>query len=201
MKATDLLKTQHKEVKSLFERIEKSKKDSEKRELFEDLAAKLVSHDGIEREIFYPACKEAMGMTPLLGEAVVEHGVIEFSLYLADRAQGKEDFGDKVTVLSEMVLHHVKEEEDELFPQVEKAMAAGKLDELGAKMKARFEAAKKEDFRAPLHENLRLVLGRTGEISATKNPKSPPAKQGPAGAGAAKNGGSKKSAGHGRVQT
>jgi hypothetical protein len=142
-----------------------------------ELAGKLVAHDGIEREIFYPACKEAMGMTELLGEAMVEHGVIEFSLYLADQAQGKKDFDDKVNVLCEMVEHHVKEEEHELFPKVQKAMTDELLRELGAKMEARFEAATKEDFRAPLHENLRLVLEGASEIPATKKAKETAAKQ------------------------
>lgn len=196
MKATDLLQAQHDEVKSLFKRIEKSKKDGEKRELFEELAAKLVGHDGIEREIFYPACKKAMGQTEMLGEAVVEHGVIEFSLYLADQAQGKDDFDDKLTVLSEMVLHHVKEEENELFPAVEKAMGAEMLEDLGTKMEARFEAALKEDFRVPLHKNLSLVLGGATELPATTSTKRAPAKQ-----ASAKNGSTKKTTAPGRMST
>jgi len=177
MKATELLKAQHKEVKSLFKQIEKSKEDGEKAELFEELAQNLVGHDAIEREIFYPACKEGMGMSELLGEALVEHGVVEFSLYLADQAQGKDDFDHKVKVLSEMVEHHVKEEEDDFFPKVEKALGAERLEELGDMMEARFAEVEAEDFRAPLHKNLRRVLegaieldkrGKGAKAGATK---------------------------------
>lgn len=164
MKATELLKKQHKEVKSLFKRIEKSEEKREKAELFEELAHNLVAHDAIEREIFYPACKKGMGMTDLLGEALVEHGVVEFSLFLADQAKGKDDFDFKMTVLSEVVEHHVKEEEDEFFPKVEKALGDEQLEALGEQMEARFEQAKEEDFRAPLHQNLRKVLEGATEL-------------------------------------
>ncbi len=197
MKATSLLKAQHEEVESLFKRIEKSKDDGQKRELFGQLASKLVAHDGIEREIFYPACKEAMGMTELLGEAMVEHGVIEFSLYLADQAQGKADFDEKVSVLCEMVEHHVKEEEHELFPKVQKAMTDELLRELGAKMEARFDAAIKEDYRGALHKNLRLVLEGASEIPAPNKANAPAAKQ----ANDRNGGARKKGAMHGRVHS
>lgn len=163
--ATELLTEQHEEVKALFKKIEKSKSHAEKTKLFEELAANLVAHDAIEREIFYPACKRAMGMTDLLGEALVEHGVVEFSVYQADQA-GKDDFDFKCKVLSEMVEHHVKEEEDEFFPKVEKALGKERLLELGARMKERFEQAKSEDFRAPLAGNLKQVLA--GAIEPTK---------------------------------
>ena len=169
MKATDLLKSQHKDVADLFKRIEKSKKTAEKRELFEELASSLAAHDAIEREIFYPACEAKMGLTDLLNEAIVEHGVVEFSLYLADQALGNDDFDAKVTVLKDVVEHHVEEEEKEFFPKVERALGAEKLKELAVEMKARFEEAKSEDFRGPLHENLREVLA--GATRTVDNPK------------------------------
>ena len=158
MKATELLKSQHRQIESLFKRIEKAKQDEEKQQLFQELAGNLVAHDAIEREIFYPACEEAMGMNDLLGEALVEHGVVEFSLYQSDQAQGEDDFEFKCTVLQEVVDHHVKEEEKEFFPKVEKALGKDRLEELGSEMEERFEDAKAEDYRTPLHRNLKQVL-------------------------------------------
>jgi len=158
MKATDLLKKQHKEVQDLFKKIEKSKDDGTKSELFEELAANLVAHDGIERQIFYPACEEAMGMNDMLGEALVEHGVVEFMLYQADQAQGEDDFEYKCAVLQEMLEHHIEEEEKEFFPKVERALGKERLEELTMEMEERFEELKAEDFRTPLHDNLKQVL-------------------------------------------
>lgn len=158
MKATELLIQQHREVKRLFKAIESSKDDSEKKELFLELASNLVAHDGIERDIFYPACEEAMGMTDLLGEALVEHGVIEFGVYQANQALGQDDFDFKCKVLSELVEHHVEEEEEEFFPKVEKALGEDSLNLLGDEMEDAFEEARGEDFRAPLFSNLQEVF-------------------------------------------
>jgi hemerythrin superfamily protein len=158
MKATELLKQQHREVEKLFKAIEDAE-DDEKTELFEELASKLVAHDAIEREIFYPACEEAMGLDDLLGEALVEHGVVEFGLYQADQAAGNDDFEYKCTVLQEIVEHHVKDEEKEFFPKVEKTLGGTRLEELATQMEERFEQALEEDFRTPLYNNLKQVLG------------------------------------------
>lgn len=158
MKATDLLKSQHQEVSKLFKLIESSKTAEKKRAYFEELGASLASHDGIEREIFYPACEEEMGMNDLLGEALVEHGVIEFSLFKADQSVDDETFDYYVKVLKEMVEHHVEEEEKEMFPKVEKAFTKERLEELGEEMEAAFEEKKQTDFREPVLGNLQEVL-------------------------------------------
>ncbi|HEX6275981.1 MAG TPA: hemerythrin domain-containing protein [Polyangiaceae bacterium] len=158
MKATDLLEQQHEEVKAIFKRLEEAEGVAEQKELFEELASNLVAHDAIERQIFYPACEQAMGMTDELGEALVEHGLIEFMLYEADQARGKKDFKFKWTVLREALEHHIEEEEDEFFPKVKKELDAERLEALGTKMEESFEEAREEDFRAPLHKNLKQVL-------------------------------------------
>lgn len=163
MKATELLKTQHQAVRDLFERIESSKDRAQKAKLFEQLATNLVAHDAIEREIFYPACEEAMGMSDLLGEALVEHGLVEFSLFQVDQSvQAKGDEGEELdykgTVLKEVVEHHVKEEEGEFFPKVEKALGQQKLEDLAEEMQELFEDHIQQDFRPALYANLRQVL-------------------------------------------
>jgi hypothetical protein len=164
--AIELLKSQHEEVKALFKKIEKASARAQKTKLFEELAGKLVGHDAIEREIFYPACERGMGMTDLLGEALVEHGVVEFCLYQADQARHAKDFDFKCQVLSEIVEHHVEEEEDDFFPKVEKALGRDRLIQLGARMKGRFEQTQESNFRTPLHANLKQVL--RGTLKPTK---------------------------------
>ncbi|MDF3069599.1 MAG: hypothetical protein K0R38_5200 [Polyangiaceae bacterium] len=97
-------------------------------------------------------------MNELLGEALVEHGVVEFSLYQSTQAIGKEDFDFKVKVLKELVEHHVKEEEKEFFPKAKKELGDDSLELLGKEMKAAFEQELESDFRQPLYDNLRQVL-------------------------------------------
>jgi hemerythrin-like domain-containing protein len=157
MTAIELLKKQHREVKKLFASLKKAQAKS-KKAIFEEIAHNLVAHDGIERELFYPACEVGMGMTDELAEALVEHGVVEFCLYQADEASPGDEFDAKSKVLKEVLEHHIEEEEEEFFPKVEKALGKERLEELGAEMKARFEELKKTNFRRPLHANLRQVL-------------------------------------------
>ena len=174
MKATDLLKQQHEEVKELFEKVESASRSATKRQLFAELAANLVAHDGIERELFYPACEEEMGMTDLLGEALVEHGLVEFSLYQADEAQGEDDFDYKLKVLKEALEHHIEEEEQELFPKVNRAFEKEALETLGTELEEKFEQLKQGDYRVPLRSNLKQVL--QGVLKPSPKAKSAPAR-------------------------
>lgn len=173
MKANELLEQQHRMVEELFDQFEQAD-ESEKADVFEQIAANLVAHDAIEREIFYPACEETMGEEEeedVLGESLVEHGVVEFCLFRADKNKSNpEELEKYVTVLKEVVFHHVKEEEDELLPKAKKALGGERLEELGAEMETRFEKAMKSDFRRPLRENLQQVL----EGKAKTSKKAPP---------------------------
>jgi hemerythrin superfamily protein len=178
MNATELLKKQHREVEDLFEKFTHAKSHAQRRELFEKLAASLAAHDVIERDIFYPACKRVMGMPDDLHEAIVEHGVVEFCLFNADQAQDDDDFQTKVDVLKEIVEHHVGEEEDDLFPQVEDAIDDVELDELGAQMKERFDQLQDQDFRGPLRATLKQVLAGATETEPADSRKPAPKKNG-----------------------
>jgi hypothetical protein len=167
MKATDLLKKQHKEVRDMFKRLKTEDNGNARSELFQEIATNLVAHDSIERKIFYPACEQQMGMSADLGEALVEHGVVEFSLYQADQAQQDDDFEFKCKVLQDVLEHHMGEEETNLLPEVEASLGKELLEELGVEMLDAFQAGKKEDFRIPLHGNLKQVL------TGTLNPSTP----------------------------
>ncbi len=178
MKATDLLEQQHREISKLFKAIESASDAADKKAFFLELASTLVAHDGIEREVFYPACEEVMGLDDELGEALVEHGVIEFCLYQANEALGKADFDFKCKVLQEIVEHHVEEEEEEFLPKAEKALGADTLESLAEEMEEAFEDAKAGDFRLPLYDNLRQVFAGAIKPEAQSEPapkKGPPA--------------------------
>ncbi len=153
MKATVLLSQQHKEVLALFKKLEANDDKTKQKKLFVELAANLVAHDVIEREIFYPGCEKQMGLLPILGESLVEHGLIEFSLYGCEQALGKKEFEFKIKALQDVLEHHIAEEQDELFPKVHE-----KVEALGAEMKARFDEIVREDYRLRLHESLSQVL-------------------------------------------
>jgi len=173
MKATELLKTQHEAVQNLFQHIEQAAERKEKARLFHQLATHLVAHDAIEREIFYPACEEKMGMSPALGEALVEHGVVEFCLFQADQAvlgagtEEADEFDYKCTVLKEIFEHHLRDEENDFFPQVEAALGAARLEELTEPMLALFEDCCQGDFRDALYTNLEQVIAGVMKTSSS----------------------------------
>jgi hemerythrin superfamily protein len=137
--AIQLLKGDHAEVKALFERFEKLGENGsreKKEEIVREACAKLTVHATIEEEIFYPAAREVPDVEALLNEAEVEHGTAkDLIAKLDEMASDDEMFDANFTVLSEYIQHHVKEEEGELFPKVQKSDLD--LDALGEEMAAR----------------------------------------------------------------
>ena len=134
--AIALLKSDHEAVSHLFAEYEKTRSVANKKALVAQICTALSVHAQIEEEIFYPAVKAALKDKLLVPEATVEHaGVKDLIAQLKGVEPDGEMFDAKVKVLSEYVKHHVKEEQNEMFP---KAKAAS-LDmvELGARMAAR----------------------------------------------------------------
>jgi len=147
MKATDLLEQQHRKVEAIFAKLEgDDAEQGDKQELLEELADDLAGHMTIEQELFYPAVREIDAT--LVAESLEEHALAELGLRRLLAARGEEPFKARVTALKELIQHHVKEEEEELFPEVEKAMDSDKLDELGQRMEQRFEAVVEAGFKS-----------------------------------------------------
>jgi hypothetical protein len=171
MNAIELLTKQHRLVEELFDDLESAESREDKETIFEQLAANLVAHDAIEREIFYPNCEKELGSEDdVLGESLVEHGVVEFCLFRADKNLRDPEFDKYIKVLKETVEHHVEEEEKELLPKVKREMDGAKLQALGEKMEERFQKAMNADFRKPLGEALDQVLA--GRTRTQKRPES-----------------------------
>ena len=144
--AFELLKADHQKVKALFKQFQQLKQDegsdADKAELVKEICEELKIHTQIEEELFYPAVREAISADEkgesedLMDEALVEHaGAKDLISQLEEMEADDELFDAKVTVLSEQVNHHVKEEEGKMFPKAKRA----KLDKqsLGEQMAAR----------------------------------------------------------------
>jgi hemerythrin superfamily protein len=134
--ALALLRADHQLVQGLFDQFEKTRSEERKSALAEQICNELTIHAQVEEEIFYPAAREAIREKELIGEATVEHqSAKELIAQIENGQSGDELFDAKVKVLGEYVKHHIKEEQNELFPQVRKT----KLDlkELGERLQAR----------------------------------------------------------------
>ena len=134
MDAIDLLKQDHRKVEKLFSEIEKSKDGRDR--LFTELATELTVHAEIEEKLFYPAAKDADPTKDLVLEAYEEHKQVKMVLGDLEKAdKNTEHWMAGLKVLMEDVQHHVKEEENELFPKVkDKVLSKQQLEELGTQL-------------------------------------------------------------------
>lgn len=136
--AIALLKADHREVEGWFEQFEKTRSDAKKKKLADQICKALTVHTQIEEEIFYPACREAGIEEDMMDEADVEHdGAKKLIAEIQAQSPGDDHYEARVKVLSEMIKHHVKEEEQKggMFANAKKADLD--LKELGAELKAR----------------------------------------------------------------
>ena len=118
--ALELLEEDHTQVEGLFEEFEQLENFGEKQELALKICLALRVHAQIEEEIFYPAVRDAIENTDRIDEAIVEHAAAKQLIAEIEQMDAGDKLYDaKVTVLNEQVLHHIAEEEDELFPEVE----------------------------------------------------------------------------------
>ena len=132
------LRADHVKVSRLFAEYEKARTTTRKKALVAEICTELTVHAQIEEEIFYPEVKVALKDHLLVPEATVEHGSLKELIAQIEAVEPNGEMYDaKVKVLSEYVKHHVKEEQDEMFPKVR----ASSLDllELGSRMAARKE--------------------------------------------------------------
>jgi len=137
--AITLLKADHDEVKQAFKEFEKMDHETDTaamEELVTTVCEALKAHTTVEEEIFYPAVREAIEDDDLMNEAQVEH---QSAKDLIEQLEGMDAtdpmYPATFTVLCEYVLHHAKEEEDEMFPSAKKAKVD--LEALGEQIQAR----------------------------------------------------------------
>lgn len=162
--AIELLKHDHRKVDALFAELESESSDERKLELGRTICVELTVHTRIEEELFYPAAKEALSdeQDDLIAEAAVEHDSLKRLIADIDgSAVGEELFDARFTVLKEYVQHHVKEEENELMPAVERTEID--LDALGEQLAERKQALERELESAPARSS-----GRSRRISLPK---------------------------------
>jgi len=139
MDAIALLKQDHRKVEDLFEQFEKAREEGRKEKLAKQICTELMIHAMIEEEIFYPACAGQIKDEDLLDESYVEHDGAKVLIAELNKSSPSDEFFDaKVTVLSEMIKHHVKEEEKRSEGLMAQAKDAGlDMEALGERLMQR----------------------------------------------------------------
>lgn len=143
--ATHILAADHRAVEALFEEFEKASGTERKAKIADQICTELKIHAQIEEEVFYPALKGKID-DDLLKEAYVEHDGAKILINeIVAAGPADEFFEAKVTVLSEEIKHHVKEEEKQHDNMFQQARAADvDLDALSESMLARKEELKRQ---------------------------------------------------------
>lgn len=133
--AIALLKADHRQVEGWFKDCMKAKKEGRKQELARKICNALKVHTRIEEEIFYPAFLRATQDLDMHHEAEVEHAAAKRLIgEIEALTPANEYFDAKVKVLSEMIKHHVKEEEKPGGMFAEARKSSMDLDDLGHRL-------------------------------------------------------------------
>ncbi len=177
MEITELLHQDHMKVSELFFQFSKAEEDSEKEALVQEILTELHVHAKVEEEVVYPVVEEeAEEGKELVGEANVEHKMVKYLMAeLSEMAGDDEELDAKVTVLCELVKHHVREEEKEMFKKLRESGAD--LEELATQAQER----KDELMAEPLPSmTASLEIEGEEEEEEAENIKALPTKKAPA---------------------
>ena len=116
-----MLKTDHKKVKALFAEYQEAT-SRKQQNIAQTVIQELEIHAELEEELIYPAIRKGTKDDKLMNEATEEHHLVHVLIAeLKELEPSDAAFTAKFTVLGELIKHHVKEEEGEMFPEAQKA--------------------------------------------------------------------------------
>lgn len=142
----DVLKQDHEKARYLFDKAEKAgkKEISTLQKLFSQLEEELELHMEAEERFFYSALEQDQEMRDKVLQAFEEHQVAKTMLGTFQAlAVDDERWVAKMKVLSEIVEHHMQEEEREVFKMARKALGKEQQHEIAMA----FQRSKREGRR------------------------------------------------------
>jgi hemerythrin superfamily protein len=138
------LKKDHQEVKGIFAKLKEASQSSKREELLEKLREEILPHMTGEEKVIYPALKENKDSKEDVLQSLEEHHAAQLILQeLTKMSPDDERFKAKVSVLMEMVDHHVEEEEDIIFKDIRKFINNDEAGKILEKFNKEKEKAKK----------------------------------------------------------
>jgi hemerythrin superfamily protein len=166
MDAIRLLEKDHREVEQLFERYRRASDPKAKNRLIEQITEALSKHMAAEEQALYPVLRDGIpDGKSLMRDAVKEHREARGLLAeIASSAMGSFDMDAKVATLRLAIDHHVKDEEEKIFPRMRESMDAKTISAIGT----RIAAAKKSSPAEPSRSAAKNSPGKTvrGVVSA-----------------------------------
>lgn len=141
MKATDVIKRDHRAAEALFEKFKAAPED-EKKSVEHELFAALNAHELMEDAHFYPALKDRVGDDENLKQVLSEQTTLKLGAmgtHVKETVLGPSE--ESVEKVMENVLAHAKKEEEVIFPMAEEVLGAEMLEELGREMEPKSAVA------------------------------------------------------------
>lgn len=149
------LRADHDKVDALFtnfDQVKDGRDSAEKRRLVGEVCREFIAHSTVEEEIFYPALRAQIADDDLMNEAKVEHeGARRLVTELESMDADDDMLNAKMHVLCGYIKHHVREEEQDMFPKARHT--ALDMVELGARIAKRKRQLLKGDGSAPVALN------------------------------------------------
>ncbi len=144
MDAFQILAKDHRVVDQLFERIEKTdnRGANQRGQLYQKLHNELELHTQLEEKFFYPLLKEHNDTKELVSEALEENSEIKQMLHEIGSLSAEDDqWSELINELKMAVQHHVRQEEDQIFPAARAKLDEAQINELGRRIQKMKEKA------------------------------------------------------------
>jgi hemerythrin superfamily protein len=183
MDAIELLKNDHAKVTELFKRfnggggltgmvkrVTGNVPERQRRQAADQICRELDVHAQIEEEVFYPGVRalDDDKLNKMLTEAFQEHATVKRQVATIRNGIGRDpDLQEKMNELQSCVDHHVREEENEMFPRIEELMDEPRRSELGRELQAR-KSEVSPTRRAPKRATPRTSRTRTATTAARR---------------------------------
>jgi hemerythrin superfamily protein len=140
MDALKLLKADHKKVSMLFDEVDGlgDRATTHRQKLFRQIDQELTIHSKVEETIFYPEFRRRADKgeeREEVLEAYEEHNMVKTIIGELENLDPKDEtYKPKLSVLKELVQHHVKEEEGPMFKMARELFEPNELEELGERI-------------------------------------------------------------------
>ena len=125
----------HEEVSALLEQLQKNESSVERTRLFKEMMGMLLAHSRAEQNVLYKKMEKSDDekTRKFAFEGTNEHQIVEQQLRQMARARNKasEQWTAQLTVLRELVNHHIKEEESTGFTGARREFERDELAKLG----------------------------------------------------------------------
>lgn len=145
MNAIDFLIKEHNRVRKMLKTIcDEPHQFAAQKEQFQILSENLIRHEAMEHEVWYPRLKEQLPET--VKHLITEEKHAENAIKKMSDLKTEDAWNELFLQLKEKVEQHACEEENELFPEVEKIFSEKELEKIGLEM---FDF--KKDYSEKIH--------------------------------------------------